>query len=295
VRVAWRGSVRARQRRRRLYAFAASLAAVAVLAGVLIVELAPAPQVATIARISHDLGVRAEKDGEWRVLHEPGTPVLAGTRLTLSPEGAAAFDLVGGGSLRVAGATALVLTAPRHIGLEAGTLYVDSGLGLQSARIEIETTVGTFTDIGTQFELTASANAVRLRVREGTVRLARADRPAELDGADGEELIVVRGGDVTKRSVSPSGDSWSWAESLAKAPPLDGRSAYDVLQWVARETGRKLSFADPDLELRVRNATLSAPPGELELPPMDVLQIAIGTLAGVDYALEEGILLIRRR
>jgi hypothetical protein len=51
----------------------------------------------------------------------------------------------------------------------------------------------------------------------------------------------------------------------------------------------------PENDIVAGSTPLFCPPGELELTPMDVLRIAIGTLADVDYALEEGVLLIRRR
>jgi hypothetical protein len=86
---------------------------------------------------------------------------------------------------------------------------------------------------------------------------------------------------------------WDWIHSLATPPPMEGRSAFEVLTWVARESGKRLVFADADAELRARGAILH---GESRgLLPLELLDVLVATTGGLDYALGEETLTISKR
>jgi hypothetical protein len=74
---------------------------------------------------------------------------------------------------------------------------------------------------------------------------------------------------------------------------LDGRSAFEVLQWVARETGKRLIFEDTNAELLARSAIVHGSSAGLE--PLQVLDVVVATSTGFDYTLGERTLVIRRR
>jgi hypothetical protein len=65
------------------------------------------------------------------------------------------------------------------------------------------------------------------------------------------------------------------------------------LSWVARETGRRLIFEDARAELKARNAILSGR-GQA-LTPLELLDVAVAATDGLEYALEDGELVVRLR
>ena len=46
------------------------------------------------------------------------------------------------------------------------------------------------------------------------------------------------------RSIDTTGASWAWVETLAPEVDIEDRPLEEFLDWVARETGRKLVLAD---------------------------------------------------
>lgn len=288
---AWQAKVRTTRRRRRMLAVAASLAAVVVLGAGIGAWLEPAGPAASVVRLVGAVDVRLDGSDAWRALG-PAEMVAGDTRIRTRSGGRAALD-VAGVSLRVDEQTELVIESRQRMSLETGTVYVDSSLG--SAGIGIDTAVGLLRDVGTQFEVRSSADGLRLRVREGRVQLISDDLPQDVETAASEELAIDRQGNMRRQSFPPVHPDWAWAETLAASPDLDGRSAYDALRWVARETGRRLVFADPVAELRARNAILSGGRPDANLTPSEVLQIVTGTVDGLECTLGDRALTVRSR
>jgi len=294
ARDAWQTKVRARRRRRWIYASAASIAAAAAVGIGLQSWLEPGAPVASVARLAGPVEIRPTGDDAWRALETAYANVRTGARVRTASDGRASFDL-DGVSLRLDRETEIVFDSRDRVTLEEGALYVDSGVGRSDSRIEIVTSYGVLEDIGTQFEVRSAESALRLRVREGRVRLKPRNLPDAVESAAGEEVAVTPSGEVRRRSFPPVHADWAWAEALAESPDLDGRTAHDVLSWVARETGRRLVFADPVAELRARDAVLAGRGRYRRLSPLDVLEIAVGTADGLDYTLDDGVLLVRSR
>jgi hypothetical protein len=80
---------------------------------------------------------------------------------------------------------------------------------------------------------------------------------------------------------------------LAVPIDVDGGTAFAALQGVARETGRRLIFEDANAELLARNVIIHGSSAGLE--PLQVLDVVMATSAGLDYALGDGTLVVRRR
>jgi ferric-dicitrate binding protein FerR (iron transport regulator) len=290
-REAWRRKVRAGRRRRSMYALAASLAVAAI--GVAVVQRpAPPPVPASMTVVHGRVEILDPGAGQWRALLAPGPEVALGARVRTSGESRAAFRLPGGAALRMDAVTEWAFAGTDRIELVDGALYVDSGERLTADGLEIATPFGVVRDVGTQFELRTLGTSLRVRVREGLVQLRGPDRAPPLETGSGEQLTVAADGSVQRQPVSRADAEWAWAETLAEPLRLDGRSAFEVLTWVARETGRTLIFEDANAELRARNSVLS---GGDSLTPMQALEVAIATSDGLDYSLGDGTLIVRRR
>ncbi len=291
--LAWQMKVHAARRRRVLW-FALAASMVAAVVGVLVTwQTAPAPAVAEVALLRG--GVERLEPGtqRWERL-EAETQLAAGTRLRTIGDGGAAFTVGDGISVRAADATSFVLETGSRLTLHGGTLYVDTGRRAPSAAaIEIATPYGVVRDVGTQFEVRSLLTEVRLRVREGSVQLRTSRVPSTYDAPAGEELLLAADGSIARRSIASDSAEWQWAQALAAPIDLDGGSAFDALQWVARELGKRLVFEDTTTEILARNAIMHG--SSVGLEPLQILEVVMATSAGFDYTLGDGTLVIRRR
>lgn len=294
-RVAWRNSVRQRSRRRFAYALAASVALIVVGVGALR-QVLDEPHTAAVAGMltTANGAVFAGRPGskDWRWLAQSDTALAAGTRLRTDATGRAAIRLLPIASLRIAGETDLILQSGGRVELLAGRIYLDTR-GTRSGTVEIVTRFGTLRDIGTQFEVMATGAGLRVRTREGAVTLTRAKSSEVLRCAVSEELRVDSQGRIERGQVAPHDAEWGWAEMLAEPPRGPELTLLQLLNWVARETGRNLRYASSDVEARVRNVVLhGAPPA---LAPVQTLEVALAT-TDIDFTLlADGTIMLRLR
>ena len=294
-RQAWQRAVRSRSRRRRHYALAAGVALVAIGAA-MVTQRAPTPSPAVFASTAVVEGqVRMLVPGadEWLAVAGAGSEWVSGARLRTSAGGRIALALSRGGSLRVNEATEMTLTSSGRLTLIAGTMYFDSGEAMGPGSLEVVTRHGLVREVGTQFEVMSDASALRVRVREGSVEIERERQSPGLTGAAGEQLRIDSAGAVDRSAFPAHDPEWSWAVALADVPPIDGRPLMDLLDWVARETGHELHFADPDAEDRARNVTLH---GSLrDATPLEALDAALATTDLEHVVQDDGVVLIRMR
>ncbi len=282
-------TVRRRQRQRVLWAAAA---AVAVLAIALTFEWTrPLTGRIELARVQRVIGLADEATGDtWRALGETGTPLTTGMKLRTREGGRVALALSGGGSLRLAAETEVMLDAPGRLYVRQGTIYVDSGVRPGASRLEIVTPAGTARDIGTQFELQVAGSALRLRVREGSVSINRGGR--SLTGGAGEQIAIDAQGGISRDVIEPDGAEWRWAESIAPTPDMDGKPAAELIAWVARETGRELRYVSPNAEQRAARVILH---GNIRnLTPLAALEAMLAT-TDLEYTLRDDTMEIRTR
>ena len=125
---------------------------------------------------------------------------------------------------------------------------------------------------------------------EGSVEIDRAGR--QLVGAAGEQLDIDAFGNVARSIIAADGEYWRWAEVLAPAPDIEGRPASVLLDWVARETGKSLHYAD--LVVKQRAASVRLHGNIRHLAPLDALDVMLAT-TDLDYVLSEGRIEIRAR
>jgi ferric-dicitrate binding protein FerR (iron transport regulator) len=163
--------------------------------------------------------------------------------------------LASGGTLRLSSGTALKIVSDHHVRLIDGIVYLDFPPTLvQGERFVVETLAGMFEHSGTQFEIAVQQDRSRLRVREGLVKW-RSAGASEITKA-GAEMTVERNGVITRQAIVTTGRDWAWAEALAPDYSIDDQPMLGFLEWVARETGRKLTFADSSARNQVTGITL---------------------------------------
>ena len=270
----------ARRRRRRV---AVGAAAAVLLLGVIVgsgVLRAPGDAVlgapfATIERIEgSQVSWRDESSGVKPITGEADV-VRAGQSLSTGAESRAALSWHGGGSLRLDENTRLELVSERAVRLTAGGLYFDSAADRaaspQAAVLAIETPAGEVVHVGTQFMVSVEGAEVVLSVREGQVKVSGDGFEVTVDS--GERLDIDSRGVRAQRSIESYDASWNWAQEIAPQPSMDGRTALEILSWVARETGRRVVYDSTATEAStgaaiVRGLDRRSPTGILAILPV---------------------------
>jgi len=166
---------------------------------------------------------------------------------TIVAQGPALVSLAGGGTLRIAAGTAIEMASKTRMTLQRGLIYVDTPPATTGpGELQLMTSAGLIEHLGTAYEVLSDGSTVRIRVREGRIRLV--DAANAVIAGQGTELTAGSQGSVSRRKFDPYGADWAWVASLAPEFNTDGRSLFDFLQWASRELGRQLEFADPQAE-----------------------------------------------
>lgn len=255
VREHWRSEVEGRSQRRRLRtAVALALAATVLVALGLEIRqrIATSPvgmPTARVERVVASAWSRPASGGstEDASALRPGDEIPAGSELSTDAEALLAVRMETGYSLRLDASTRLRLLSERVLALDRGAVYVDSrGVDRQAtAGLEIRTPFGAIRDVGTQFEARVQPDSLRLRVREGSIFLDR--EGVSLEVGAGQELEVAKDGRESRRATTSSGPEWSWIGEVTPMMRLDGRSLDEFLDWMARERGLSVEFANPGI------------------------------------------------
>jgi hypothetical protein len=201
--------------------------------------------------------------------------VQKGDRLDVPTGSALAARRPDGLSIRVAGPAYLVWDSAERIRLDRGRVYVDGGPLPAAARVafEVRTPLARIEHVGTRFVADANPARVRVAVRDGRVRITSANGDAlGLEGGQAAEAVL--NGQLSW-VTPPARNEWEWADDLAPACGIDGRSLFDVLQDLAHEADLHLVFATPEIERRARDLTLHGP--ALELPPRTAIDAVLAT------------------
>ena len=294
VHAEWRsvtGQLRRRRRYRNLALAASVLVAVVAAFNALRVEPAAAVQVASIGKTHGSIYLLGEQ-AELQALPESAI-VSAGQTIVTGAGAGIGLEWGTGGSLRVDERTRVEFRAPDSIYLQSGTLYFDSetpGLaasisaGSDPASLEIETPHGVVRHLGTQYMAFADEDTLSVSVREGRV---------EVDGtrytgtaSAGQQLTLEGSARPSVANVSSYGAAWDWIEAVAPGAELDGRTVYEFLSWVSRETGLALEFESSVAEALARSETLR---GTVDTEPTNALRIWMLTV-DLDWRVEGGVI-----
>jgi ferric-dicitrate binding protein FerR (iron transport regulator) len=165
---------------------------------------------------------------------------------------------------------------------------VDSGFeATPDATLDVRTPFGLIREIGTQFEVRLDDESVRVRLREGAVIVHGADRKHEVHA--GSELTVNRDGSVVRGTIPTYGPEWNWLVGVTPMPDLEGRSARAFLEWVARERGWTLAFADEAVARAAGEVVLG---GTVQGLTLDEALDAVLPTCRMSYRIERGVLVI---
>lgn len=216
-----------------------------------------------------------------------GEGVVSGSELTTGEAGLVAVRLASGHSVRLAGATVVRLVGPAALALDRGTVYVDSGEREGQETLTLHTPVGDVEEIGTQFELQLDEESLRIRVREGSVLLHQEEQVHEVKL--GTELVVDGQGKTTAREIPAHGPEWEWISGVTPMLDLEGRTARAFLDWVARERGLGLRFADDAVARAAAETVLG---GTIEGLTLDEALAAVLPTCRMVHRIEDGDLVI---
>ena len=290
VHARWRQMVVAWRRRRTLMAAAAVLAGLAVLTMVVrtIHSRAADPQ-QTTARMTRAAILERVTGGDlWSAAGGPlqplarGAEVAGNTWIETRETGRASLRIPGGASIRLDTNTRAQIVSTSVILLDRGALYVDTGTA-DRAPLEIRTAHGVVTHLGTQFEVQATPDATRVRVREGRIVLVGATDRREATA--GTELAVGREGRLVRRDVAVFGAEWNWVEQAAPEFKIDGQTLEALLRWTARETGWTIRFTSSGTARSVAEIRLHG--SSVGLTPSETLEAVLPT-CNLSLRLEHG-------
>lgn len=225
-----------------------------------------------------------------------GATLAAGSIVATSSgprAGLVAMRLADGGALRLDVGTRIRLSSRNQIALEAGAVYLDSdAVGAEAPPVEIVTLLGRVREIGTRFVVRvgeSSENGLEVRVRDG--RIALDDGRAEHAVAAGEGLRLHRDGTTERQPIELYGPEWDWIRSAAPAPEIENRTLSAFLEWLARETGWRVRFEDPELAASAATIRLH---GTIEgLNPAEAAEVVLSG-AGLQHRLEAGTVVVSR-
>jgi ferric-dicitrate binding protein FerR (iron transport regulator) len=301
VREHWRRAIAGSRRTRRLVWGAAAVTAAAAAALLLVVRegvvrRAPPPPPASTAILE-----RVEGAVRWDGAAPPsiGGPLPPGLMLDTAGGGRAAIRLAGGVALRVDAGTLLRLASGGGLLLDRGGIYLDTGAAVvpdaagaadgPSGTVVIETPLGVVSDRGTQFQVRAAADLVRVSVREGAAMLERDG--VRHEAAPGSEISVRPAGGVSRRPVPSTGPEWDWILEVAPPFDLEESSLRDYLAWIARETGLRVEYGDPSIGAGAADVVLH---GSIEgLRPDETLRAVLPT-CGLTHRILGDVLMVER-
>ena len=250
----------------------------------------PPPTVARVEAVTGPVQLKTNTD-EARTI-TTGELILQGAALH-TDNGKAALRLAGGATVRLDAESRLRFASATVLDLEHGALYVDTGAGPRPrTAIEVRTPIGTVRDIGTQFAVRVADHekaVLSVQVRTGAVLTRHRGRTYRTQA--GEELALRHDGTAERRQIPTYGSDWEWILAASPGFDIEGRSLREFLDWVSRETGWRVRYADAGLADSAAKIVLHGSIGDLRA---DRAPFAVLPGAGLEGRIEDGTLVVRR-
>ncbi len=290
VRAEWLAVIHKRKRLRRFASFAVAASVLLALALILNVINAPLVKPAQVASINQSLG-SIYVLGEQSRLQATGnlSSIAAGQTIVTGKESGLGLTWGGGGSLRIDAHSRVTFISATVIELESGRVYFDS-MNLK-AQLEVHTEHGVVTHLGTQYMTSVDGQSLSVSVREGRVSVDGLyyDEIAE----ERQQLTLTGSARPEVLNIPPFGDRWSWIEATAPSASFDGKTVFEFLQWVARETGFEIEFQNDSVKTVAETEVLH---GEVDSEPRVALrQYLLTTNLDYDLELQEGVIHVVER
>lgn len=265
----WKSVVaeRAQQQRRRTWSIAAGIAAAVAIGAVLTTSRiwTPAPaapvSVGSIARVEGNLRVMSAA-GEEPAARSIGQRIGTGETLMTDATTRTALSFGEGLSVRLDHNSRLKVISKDRLKLTAGALYVDAAPQSNHSLL-VETSIASIRHVGTQYVVRARSDGIEVGVREGRVVIS--DDGVTHTGDAGEKLLLADTGQLTRSTLPPQHPDWQWTGEIAPAFNIEGQTLAAFLEWVARETGRKLLFASEQARSAAQQVTLRGSIKDLDI------------------------------
>jgi ferric-dicitrate binding protein FerR (iron transport regulator) len=241
VHAEWQSMLQARRTRRRFVAVSIAASALLAVGGAFfgVRYLAPTPiQVAQITRIDGHLLVRPQ--GQTARELALAQSVSTGETIQTDDRSRAALQFGDAVSLRLDQGTIVKVAAVDELVLTAGALYIDSQ-ARNPQELTVRTDAGSVRHVGTQYEVRTHADEMVVSVREGRVMIANAAGTSS--GVAGERIRVTPRGQIVRSTVAAHDPNWQWAARTAPQFDINDHTLATFLEWVARETGRKVVYS----------------------------------------------------
>ena len=300
VHAAWEETHARPQRRRRTlrmsFAAAAAVGLVAIAlwrwTGVHSPQIAPIAPLARVERVVGTARVSGTQGNASAAPLAPGDVIASGQAVETGPGARVALLATSRHSIRLDESSRLIVLADDSFELASGAVYVQSSgeNGPADGTVEIRTALGVVTETGTQYEVRLEGAGLRLRVREGGVRLAMPQHVRTISA--GRELTVQHDGSGEERAIDAASPEWAWAAGVASPPAIDGRRLGEFLQWAAREKGVRPRYEGAELARTAPGIVLS---GSIEgMTPDEALESVLAT-CGLRSRIEGDSLIIESR
>jgi hypothetical protein len=246
-------------------------------------------QVATIAKSHGSIHVRGE-ESQMRELRDL-TSIMSGQWIITDHDSGIGLAWGNGGSLRIAADTRIEFVSAEEVLLHSGRIYFDStpselianiSAGSGDATLRILTNHGTVSHLGTQYMTYTSDSELTVSVREGEVAVDGTYHDEKV--LAGQQLSIMGSARPSVANFPRHGEAWKWIEEVSPEAEIDGRSVDVFLNWVSRETGLRIEYADATTKQMAQDVVLN---GTIILDPRAALGFWVET-TDLNWHVEEG-------
>lgn len=286
----WTQQVRQRRTRRRVASWA--IAAAVVLAVFVFTGLFRQP----VPDVQRPLLASVEKKTGDVFLQEPdgrafgqldSRQISAGNELFTTQDSRIALSWVNGESVRLDQNSRVALISSTEIELLSGKVYIDSaGVRVKGKAFRILTPSGPVSHIGTQYITAIVGHDVTISVREGEVAVGSGEDKSI--AVPGQKLLVSNDGKKSITTIPTYGEDWLWAEAVAPQFNMEGRTLKDLLDWVGRETGRKIEYDSASSEIAAAQTRMH---GNIDLEPLRAMELMLQT-SDLTHEIKDGVILV---
>jgi len=191
--------------------------------------------------------------------------VASGAVITVPAEATCELVFGEGTLVRFRGGSDVILAGLDRLRIRRGALYVDNRD--HTVRMLVETPFGTVTDVGTQFLVAVTPDALTVALREGRVEIDAMGVPpleARVDHGAGALVHMTRGAGVRQSRLETTDAYWTWTRDAASPFELSGSTVDQFLHWTSRESGLELHYASDIVRTQARQTTLTG--GDIGVP-----------------------------
>ena len=199
--------------------------------------------------------------GEQSLMQEASdlSSVFAGQIIETGGDAGISLEWGNGGSLRINKNTRVEFTSADSVYLRSGQIYFDSQFvttaAITGSGLEINTNHGLVKHLGTQYMTEIDTRDLIVSVREGKVEVDGQYIDKKVASA-GEQMKISGGAAPVVLNIDGYGEAWAWAEEMAPVVDMNGKSTYDLLERIGRETGLALRFENEEAESTARAGEL---------------------------------------